>query len=117
MSGGASGDARVGIGARLRAGREKAGLTLLHAAEKLHVDPRVLEALESERFESLGAAVFARGHLRRYAELIGERAAELEALYSERVPAEPPDLTRIPRASRSAPPQGLAFAGTVVLVG
>jgi cytoskeletal protein RodZ len=38
MSAPADDGSRVGIGARLRAGRERSGLTLLQAAEKLHVD-------------------------------------------------------------------------------
>ena len=66
-------ETRSGIGVRLRAGREKMGLTLLQVAEKLHVDAKVVESLESERFDALGAPVFVRGHLRHYAELIGDR--------------------------------------------
>ena len=47
----AAGGAGVrGIGARLRSAREQRALTVLQAAEKLHVDPRVLDALESEDF-------------------------------------------------------------------
>jgi cytoskeleton protein RodZ len=89
-----------GIGARLRAAREKKGLTVLQAAERLHVDARVLEALESEDFSVLGAPVYVRGHLKRYAELTGESAAELQDLYAGRSPASPPDLTRIARSER-----------------
>ena len=70
----------VGIGARLRAARERKGQTILQAAEKLHVDARVLEALEAENFEPLGADVYVRGHLRHYAELVGESPAQLQEL-------------------------------------
>ncbi|HUL18910.1 MAG TPA: helix-turn-helix domain-containing protein [Steroidobacteraceae bacterium] len=87
----------VGIGARLRAARERRGLTVLQAAERLHVDARLLEGLEVGNFEPLGAAVYVRGHLRRYAELIGESPAELLDLYVNVTPAVRPDLTRIPR--------------------
>jgi cytoskeleton protein RodZ len=93
----AGGETRCGIGTRLRAAREARGLTILQAAEKLHVDARVLESLEAEDFASLGAAVYARGHLRRYAELIGEAPAELQSLYPAAAAASGPDLTRIPR--------------------
>ncbi len=68
-------DTRSGIGARLRAGREQMGLTQLQTAEKLHVDPKVVESLEAERFDALGAPVFVRGHLKRYAEFIGEKSS------------------------------------------
>src|SRR5580700_7127703 len=94
-----------GIGARLRAARELKGLTMLQAAEKLHVDPRTLEALEAEDFAALGADVYVRGHLRRYAELIGESPGELQELYASSTQAARPDLTRI---ARSEPASGAA---------
>ena len=91
----------VGIGARLRAARERRGLNVLPAAANLHVDARILEALEAENFAPLGADVYARGHLRRYAELLGESASQLQDLYASAAPAARPDLTRIPRAART----------------
>src|SRR5580658_9715173 len=95
----AGGDIRAGIGTRLRAAREKKGLTLLQAAERMHVDARILESLEAEDFAALGAPVYARGHLRHYAELVGESATELQKLYADSTQSAPaqPDLTRIAR--------------------
>ena len=90
------GEQRCGTGARLRDAREKAGLSLAQAAESLHLDPRTLEALEAEDFAALGADVYVRGHLRRYAELIGESPAQLQELYARSARAAHPDLTRIP---------------------
>ena len=63
------------IGERLRAGRERAGLSVAASAEKLHLDPKVIEALEADRFAELGASVYVRGHLRRYADFVGEAGA------------------------------------------
>jgi len=88
-----------GIGARLRAGREKLGLTVLQAAERVHTDPNILEALESDDLAALGAPVFARGHLRHYAELVGESYPELNEIYSSATGSPQPDLTRIVKAS------------------
>jgi cytoskeleton protein RodZ len=117
MSAPAGDESRVGIGARLRAGRERSGLTLLQAAEKLHVDSKVLEALEAERFDSLGAPVFARGHLRRYAELIGEQAAQLQGLYNESTRPPPlPDLTRAPKMRRRPDSRRLVAPGVAGLI-
>lgn len=110
-------DTRSGIGARLRAGREKMGLTQLQAAEKLHVDPKVVDALEAERFDALGAPVFARGHLKHYAELIGEQTAQLHELYAAATQAAPPDLTKLPKAAPAANPSRLAVPALVVLIG
>ncbi|MBS0379813.1 MAG: DUF4115 domain-containing protein [Proteobacteria bacterium] len=108
----------VGIGARLRAARERRGLTTLQAAEKLHVEPRVLECLEGEDFAALGAEVYVRGHLRRYADFLGESARELQDLYAGLAPAARPDLTRIPRGERPAQSQRLmvpALTGILVV--
>lgn len=106
-----------GTGARLRAAREKKGLTILQAAEKLHVDARVLEALEAEDFAALGADVYVRGHLRRYADLVGESPSELQQLYSGGVQAARPDLTRIPRAAPAAHSSALTLPALLAVVG
>jgi cytoskeleton protein RodZ len=85
------------IGDQLLRGREAMGLSLAQAAERLHVDPAIIEALETGRFIALGAPVFVRGHLRRYAELVGAPEAQLQAQYAamQEASAEP-DLTRGP---------------------
>lgn len=87
-----------GIGARLRAGREKLGLTVLQVAERIHTDPKIVEAIEAENFEALGAPVYARGHIGHYAELVGESGSELNQLYSNVSKVAQPDLTRIVKA-------------------
>jgi cytoskeleton protein RodZ len=87
-----------GIGARLRAGREKLGLTVLQVAERIHTDPKIVEAIEAENFEALGAPVYARGHIGHYAELVGESGSELNQLYSSVSKVAQPDLTRIVKA-------------------
>jgi cytoskeleton protein RodZ len=98
------------IGERLRAGRERAGLSVAAAAEKLHLDPKVIEALEADRFAELGASVYVRGHLRRYADFVGEPGAQMvESYLSSREAARPPppDLTQIPHAERHSDPRRL----------
>lgn len=117
MSGEAAGEDVRGIGARLRAARERRGLTLLQAAEKLHVDVRVLEALESEDFAALGAAVYVRGHLRRYAELTGESPQQLQELYAETAAPIRPDLTRIPHGEPRERSSPLVLPALLLVVG
>ena len=115
------GEQRCGTGARLRGGRENQGLSLAQAAERLHLDASTLEAMEAEDFAALGADVYVRGHLRRYAELIGESPSELQELYARRAPAPRPDLTRIARrapgrgAARLVMPGLLGLAGIALL--
>ena len=94
------------IGERLRAGRERSGLSIPAAAEKLHLDPKVIEALEADRFAEVGASVYVRGHLKRYADFVGEPGAELVSMYSTReTRANAPDLTQVPQADRRADPR------------
>jgi cytoskeleton protein RodZ len=113
-----AGDTRAGIGTRLRAAREKKGLTLLQAAERMHVDSRILEWLEAENFAALGAPVYARGHLRHYAELVDESPTQLHALYAEATRSTPaqPDLTKIARAEPESDAGRFAVPAMVGLV-
>jgi cytoskeleton protein RodZ len=112
-----SGARKSGIGARLQAGRVRADLSLVQAAELLHVDPNVIHALETENFSELGAAVYARGHLRHYAELVRESAPELLGVFAASVhAAAPPDLTRMPHAKQISPWRGAVVMTGVALV-
>lgn len=107
----------LGIGARLKGGRERAGLTIIQAAERLHVDPRAIEALENDRFEELGASVYVRGHIRHYAELVGEPAAELLELYAASAhAARKPDLTRVPKGESPGGASRVLLVPAVVVV-
>ena len=113
----AGGDEVRGIGARLRDAREKKALTVLQAAEKLHVDARLLEALEAQDFAALGAEVYVRGHLRRYAEFLGESPSRLLELHAGGPPAAAPDLTRIPRSEAASDTSRLMLPALLVVVG
>lgn len=97
------------IGQRLRAGRERAGLSVAASAEKLHLDPKVIESLEADRFSELGAAVYVRGHLKRYGDFVGEPGNELVASWTAQRESRPPaqDLTQIPHAERRSDPKRL----------
>ncbi len=108
-----------GIGARLQAARERVGLSLIQAARRLHVDPAVVHALETENFGELGPAVYARGHLRHYAELVRESAPELLALYTGSTHAgPPPDLTLMPHAKQNSSWRGaLLLTGLALVIG
>ena len=96
--GGASGAAAAGPdtpGGMLRAERERRGYSVQHAAEEMHLDVRVIEALEANRFEELGAPVYARGHLRKYASILGLSPATVLSRY-EALGGMPVNPTPIP---------------------
>jgi cytoskeleton protein RodZ len=100
-------------GARLARARARLGLSVDEVAEQLKLDPHTVVALEAGDFRSIGATVFVRGFLRRYAALVGEPAADIEALYSSLPGAESqPDLSRT-GMHRIAPPRIRRRIGTV----
>lgn len=59
-----------GGGRFLREARERAGISLQDAAKQVRMPARVLQAVEDEEWEALGAPVFVRGQLRSYARLL-----------------------------------------------
>ena len=58
-------------GAILRARREQTDAELAVIARELNLDPWMLTALEEDDFSKFGAQVFAKGHLKHYAEHLG----------------------------------------------
>jgi cytoskeleton protein RodZ len=91
-------------GARLRRERELRGLTGQQAAEQMNLDLAVIEALEADDFAALGAPVFAKGHLRKYAALLGVADADLLSGY-EKAQAKPDSPTLVPRARLEMQPE------------
>lgn len=63
-------ETRTGPGQQLRQAREQQGLAIAQVAAELHLGEYQIDALESERFELIGAPVFVRGHLKNYASLL-----------------------------------------------
>jgi cytoskeleton protein RodZ len=68
-------------GARLRRQREQSGRSEQEVADGLNLDARVVEALERNDYDTLGAPVFVRGHLKRYASLLGLDEDEVLGAY------------------------------------
>jgi cytoskeleton protein RodZ len=106
-------------GARLAAAREAAGMTLTQVAENLRLDIATLQALEAGRFQTLGAAVFVRGHLRHYAELVGLPVEEIDAAYAASAArlAPQPDLRRTTTLPGTSAPRGVAVPPWAALIG
>ena len=62
------------FGAKLRAERESAGMTLPDVAAVTKIPSRTLESLEAGQFDALPRDVFVRGFLRSYARCVGQGA-------------------------------------------
>jgi len=122
-------DARPAPGSRLQREREKRGWSIVEAAERMHLDPWAIEALEANRFDSVGPSVFAKGHLRQYAIILGVPAGEVLAEYEsfrqgstappptapkEAVPAMPQIAPAAPLSKLLVPIGGGAIAVAVL---
>ena len=105
-------------GALLRAAREARGLSIEEVADRLRLNAALVLAMEQDRLALLGAPVFARGHLRNYASLVGAPEKEvMAACDSDEVP-EPtflPALDRRP-VTRSRPRWFWPVAATALAV-
>ena len=81
-------DGSRGCGSRLRKAREAAGMSQEDVAGRLKMPLRVVQSLENEDWDRLGAPVFVRGQLRSYSRLVGlATSTTLEA--SGVAPVEP----------------------------
>jgi cytoskeleton protein RodZ len=78
------------VGPRLKAERERRGLSAQKVADELRLDGWIIDALETEDYERVGPSVFAKGHLKRYAAFLGLPTAEIMAGYETRVHAPKP---------------------------
>lgn len=82
------------IGRRLAHAREARKLTIERVADGLHLDVRIVEALEHDDHEALPSPIFVKGYLRGYATMVGLPADELIREYTE-LAGEPPPLTAV----------------------
>lgn len=65
------------IGERLRRQREGMSLALEDVAKQLHLEHHILQALESDRFETLPGPAYIKGYLRAYGQLLGMESQRL----------------------------------------
>jgi len=68
-------------GERLAQARREQQISVLEVAKELHLDEPKVRALERNEFDVLGAPVFAKGHLRKYAQLVGVDSDDIFADY------------------------------------
>jgi len=93
-------------GARLAAARVANEISARDIAKELHLDEPTVLALEDNNFDMLGAPVFAKGHLRKYAELVGIPVEDVLADYYKmnRAAGAPPVVGQPRQLERSVSP-------------
>jgi cytoskeleton protein RodZ len=80
------------VGGILSRARHAQDLTVQQVASQMHLDPRIIEALEANDFGRLPAALYVRGYLRGYAKILKIDPAPLIARYDQASPAEAPEI-------------------------
>ncbi len=79
-------------GAVLRAAREKQGLSIDDIYQRIHLEPRIIEAVESDDYEKISSPTYARGYLRTYAKTLGLDGDYIVSLYNTDNEAPPPEI-------------------------
>ena len=104
-------------GERLAAARRAQQITVLEIAKELHLDEPKVRALERNDFDFIGAAVFAKGHLRKYAQLVKVDEADLMLDYYQlnRSAGAPQVVSTRPKPHRKTSP-GPWIAAFIVIV-
>jgi cytoskeleton protein RodZ len=74
-------------GSKLKAERERRGLSAQKAADEMHLDRWVIDALEADDYQRVGPTVYAKGHLKKYAALLGLPTTEILAAFESRAPS------------------------------
>jgi len=115
----ATGEERRGPigGERLAEARRAQQITVLEIAKELHLDEPKVRALECNDFDVIGAAVFAKGHLRKYAQLVNVDEADLMLDYYQlnRSAAMPPVVSTRAKLRRDAS-SGPWIAAFIVII-
>jgi cytoskeleton protein RodZ len=97
-------------------------LSLQKAADEMHLDAWVVEALEADKYDRIGPAVYAKGHLRKYAAMLAIPGEEIVAAYDalHASAANPPPPSPAVRVHQAPPlvgnlPKGQIAAGIAFL--
>ena len=100
-------------GERLAEARREQQIPVIEIAKELHLDEYKVRALECNDFDVIGAPVFAKGHLRKYAQLVKVDEADVMADYYrlDRSAGAPPVIT-----TRRRPRQVMAIGPWVAVI-
>ena len=106
-------------GERLAAARREKQISILEIAKELHVEEAKIRALENNDFDVLGAPVFAKGHLKKYAQLVGINHDDVLADYYRLTRSQemPPVVVKRQKPSRElSPGPWIAVVGVLALL-
>ena len=85
----------LSLGLRLKQAREQQGWTVEQVAAQLKLLPRMIESLETDNYAALPEAIFIKGYLRLYADLLALPTQELCAYFDAHfLPSQAPPALR-----------------------
>jgi cytoskeleton protein RodZ len=108
------------LGLRLKAERERKGLSAQKAADDMHLDVSIIEALESDDYARMGPTVYGKGHLKRYADFLGLPVAEILQAFDTKPVAQAAAVQastlRLRTAAAGSEPPWIPLAGVAAAV-
>ncbi len=124
----ADGASREGVGSMITAARQERGLTVEDVSEATRIRATLIRHIEQDDFSACGGSVYARGHIRSIARVLGIDSAPLVAAFDAdhgqavQTPmvAPSPEFDPLPQHDRPRGHRGLGWAplmiGSLVLV-
>jgi len=109
-----------GFGARLKAARESMNLSQKEAATRLHLNPNIVQILESENFQKAPPATFMRGYLRSYARLLNFNEEDITAALMQsglEAQTRTPVVPILPGESMQMTDQYVQWISTTAIIG
>ncbi len=110
----AGNDERRTLGATLAQERERQGLSRAEVAQRLHMSPWQIEALERGDYERLPKGTFLRGFVRNYTKLLGLAPDSVLPLLAEGAPREAAPRIIVPTQNIRFDPLGERFSNPYV---
>jgi cytoskeletal protein RodZ len=115
------------LGAALAAARRDRGLSVEEVSAATRIRPAIIRAIEKDDFDACGGAVYARGHLRSVAQVVGADPRPLVEEFDRRFNQPVPALRTAPlgsfepprdagRSGRQSPTWASVAAGVLVVV-
>ncbi|MFT5132056.1 MAG: cytoskeleton protein RodZ [Gammaproteobacteria bacterium] len=111
---------QVSAGEQLKHLREQKNLSVQNIASRLNLEIRIIEAIESNNFDVLPAATYARGYLRSYAKILGVDPEAIVSTYNDDAPDPPEIIPEIKhpsqRSSSDKPVRAFTYLISLTLV-
>jgi len=108
----------ISVGDKLKSLREARNISALEVASKMHLDIRVINAIEDDDYHSLPDPIYIRGYIRSYSKLVGGDSDEMVKLFEHNVGVQEPEIIpeiKFPSQSSSSDKPVKAFTYLITL--